>query len=160
MNFRKSLVIALALFSAPIASAAELDWPRNSASEFSRFVTLQRFRIYADHCSVQVPHLKPGFDGLMEEVVRRVQGIAKGVLATDAFNGIKDKPVPVPIIDAFKDSFHDVTHNVERRDAASLCPEMLQSLGEVDDETLRSSLTGVLTAVQNMSRNLERDVAR
>jgi hypothetical protein len=160
MNFRISLFIALATVSTASASATEAVWPKNSAGELSLFVALLRFGIYADHCSVQVPHLKPGFEGLMKALDTRIQEISKGLLASDAFKGMKDKPVPPEIIDALKDSFDDMKHNVERRDAASICPETLQNLGETDDETLKHGLTEILTAVQTMSRNLEREKAR
>jgi hypothetical protein len=161
MNFRNSLFIALAvLLGTSVASAAEPVWPRNSASDFSIFVTLLRFRIYADHCSAEVPRLKPEFEGLMKDLNTHVQDISKGLLASDEFKGMNDTPVPTEIVDAFKDSFHDTKHNFERRDAASICPETLQSLGEMDDESLKSGLTQVLTAVQNMTRNLEQEGTR
>jgi hypothetical protein len=73
---------------------------------------------------------------------------------------MKDKPVPAGIIDALKDSFHDARHNFERRDAASICPAALQSLREMDDESLKSGLRETLTGIQNMIRNLEKDRAR
>jgi hypothetical protein len=69
---------------------------------------------------------------------------------------MKDKLVPVEIIDALKHSFHDVTHNVERLDAASICSKALQNFGEIDNEALKAALTANLTAVQNMSQNLEK----
>lgn len=154
------LVVIAVLLTAPVAPAAEEAWPRNSASDLSIFVTLLGFQIRADHCSTEIPRLKPQFAGLMEDLGSRVRGISKGLLASDVFKGMQDKPVPAPIIDAFKDSFHDAKHNLERRDAASVCPTTLQDLGDVDDEMLESGLTETLKAVQNMMRNLERESAR
>ncbi len=61
---------------------------------------------------------------------------------------MKDKPVPAEIIDALKDSFDDARHNVERLDAASTCPKTLQNFREIDDESLMSGLTQVLTAIR------------
>ncbi len=96
----------------------------------------------------------------MKSLNRRIQGISKGLLASDAFKDMKDKPVPAEIIDAFKDSLDDARHNFERQDAASICPKTLQNLGEMDDESLKSDLKNILTAVQNMIRNLEKEGAR
>ena len=161
MKIRNPAIIVLALvLSASVTSAAEALWPQDSASDFSVFVTLLRFRINADHCSAKVPELKPKFDSLMEDVTTHVQGIAKGLLASDKFMDMKDKPVPVEIIDAFRDSFDDTRHNFERRDAALICPQTLQDLGEMDDESLKSGLTEILTGVQVMIRNLEKKGAR
>lgn len=154
------MFIALAiLLVAPVSSASEVVWPKDSASDLSIFVALLRFRIYADHCSAKVPQLKPKFESLMENLNSHIQGISKGLLASDTFKGMKDKPVPAEIIDAFKDSFDDVKHNFERLDAASICPKTLQDLGEMDDESLKSGLTDILTAVQNMTRKLEKESA-
>ncbi|MEO8313986.1 MAG: hypothetical protein ABI645_04235 [Pseudomonadota bacterium] len=157
MNFKNSVFIAFAMvLTASVASAAEGVWPKSSASDLSIFVTLLRFRIYADHCSANVPQLKPKFDSLVENLNSRIQGIAKGLLASEKFKDMKGKPVPAEIVHSLRDSFDDAKHNFERRDAASICPEALQSFGEMDDESLKSGLTEVLTGVQNMIRNLER----
>lgn len=161
MNLKNSSFIALAIIlTAAAASAAEAVWPENSASDLSVFATLQRFRIYADHCSTNVPQLRPKFDSLMDRLDSHIQGISKGLLASDVFKGMKDKPVPAEIVFSFKDSFDDAKHNVERLDAASICPKTLQDLGETDDESLKSGLTEILTAVQSMIRNLEKESAR
>jgi hypothetical protein len=161
MSLRKSLFMAFAMVvTTSVAPAAEAVWPKNSASDLAEFVTMLRFRIYADHCSAKVPQLEPEFGSLVENLNRRIQGISKGLLASDVFKGMKDKPVPAEIIDAFKDSFDDAKHNFERLDAASICPKTLQSVGEMDDESLKSGLTQVLTAVQNMTRKMERDGVR
>ncbi len=161
MNLKKSVFIALAIaLTTSVAPAAEVVWPKNSASDLSIFVTILRFRIYADHCSTKVPQLKPKFESLMENLNSYIRDISKGLLASDAFKGMKDKPVPAEIIDALKDSFDDVRHNVERLDAASICPKTLQNFGEMDDESLKSGLTEALTAVQNMIQKLEKQSAR
>jgi hypothetical protein len=157
MNIKKSMLIALAaLLTTAVAPAAEALWPKNSASDLSVFVTLLRFQIYADHCSANAPQLKPEFESLMQDLSSRIQGLSKGLLASDEFKGMQDKPVPAELLDAFKDSFHDSKHNFERRDPASICQKTLQNVGEMDDESLKSGLTGVFTAVQNMIRNLEK----
>jgi hypothetical protein len=142
------------------ATAAEEVWPKNSASEVSIFVTILRFQIYADHCSAKVPQLKPKFESLMADLSSRIQGISKGLLASEEFMGMKDKPVPVEIIDALKDSFDDVKHNFERLDAASICPETLQTFSETDNESLISGLTVNLAGVQNMIQRMEKESAR
>jgi hypothetical protein len=160
MNFGKSAFIALALVLTASASAAEAVWPKDSASDLSMFVTLLRFRIYADHCSARVPRLKQEFESRMDLLNSRIQGISQGLLASDEFRAMQDKPVPAQIIDAFEDSFDDMKHNFERRDADSICPETLQNLGEMDDESLKSALTESLTAVQKMIRNLEEEKSR
>ena len=161
MNLKNSVVIALVIvLLTSVTPAAEAVWPKNSASDLSIFVTILRFRIYADHCSAKVPQLQPKFESLMEGLNGHIQGISKGLLASDAFKGMKDKPVPAEIIDALKDSFDDVRHNFERQDAASVCPMTLQNVGEMDDESLKSGLTQVLTAVQNMIQKLEKQSAR
>jgi hypothetical protein len=160
MNLRKPVVIALAIvLNASVASSAEAVWPK-SASDLSIFVTLLKFRIYADHCSSQVPELSPEFAVLTKNLNSRMQGISESLLASDVFRGMKDTPVPLEIIDAFKDIFNDLKHNFERRDAATICPKTLQNLGDVDDESLKFELSGALTAVQNMIRNLESRSAR
>src|SRR6186713_2635299 len=115
-----------------VATAAEEVWPKNSASDVSIFVTILRFRIYADHCSAKVPQLKPKFESLMEDLSSRIQGLSKGLLASDEFKSIKGKPVPVEIFNAIKDSFDDVNHNVDRLDAPSICSMTLQDFGEID----------------------------
>ncbi|MEJ0099830.1 MAG: hypothetical protein WDO12_08855 [Pseudomonadota bacterium] len=155
MNFRNSAFIAIAL-TASVAPAAEAVWPNNSASNLSVFAAVQRFRIYADHCSVEVPQLRPQFESLMERLNSRIQGISQGLLASDAFKGMKEKPVPAAIVAALQDSFDDVKHNFERLDAVSTCPKTLHDLGEMDDESLKSGLTEVLTAVRNMIQMLEK----
>lgn len=155
------VVIAVALLvAASVASAAEPASSKASASGLSMLVTLQRFRIHADHCSAQVPRLKPRFDGLMEDLTRRIQGISKGLLSSDAFKGVKDKPVPAEIGFAFEDSLNDARQNVERQDAESLCENTLRDLGGMDDDSLRADLTQALLAIQNMIRNLEKEPAR
>jgi hypothetical protein len=161
MNLKNSVFTALALvFIASVAPAADAVWPKNSASDLSTFVSMLRFRIYADHCSANVPQLKPKFENLMDNLNSRIQGISKILLASDVFKGMKDKQVPAVIADAIKDSFDDVKHNFERLDAVSICPKTLQNFGEMDDESLKSGLTEVLTAVQNMIQKLEKESAR
>jgi hypothetical protein len=160
MNFRNSAYVALAIvLTFSVASAAAPAWPKNSASDLSIYVTMLRFRIYADHCSAKIPELKPKFDGLLEDLNNRIQGISKGLLASEMFKGMQDRPVPMEIVEAFKDSFNDSRHNLERQDAAFICPETLRNFGEEDDESLKSRLTDILTAVQNMIRNLEKEGA-
>ena len=157
----KSVITALAIaLTTSVATAAEEVWPKNSASDVSIFVTILRFRIYADHCSAKVPQLKPKFESFMEDLNSRVQGISKGLLSSEEFMGMKDKPVPVEIIDALKDSFDDVKHNFERVDAASICPKTLQDFSELDNESLISGLTANLTGVQNMIQRMEKESAR
>ena len=161
MNFKNPIFIVLAIvLSCSGASAAEAVWPKNSASDLSIFVASMRFRIYAEYCSVRVPQLKPQFEILVENLNARIAGISKGLLATDIFDGMNDKPVPAAIINAFEDSLHDSKHNLERREAASVCPKALQNFGEMDDESLRSDLTDIFTAVQTMIQNLEKESAR
>jgi hypothetical protein len=156
-SFRISALIAFSIvLTSAAASAAEAEWPKNSASELSIFVSLQRYRIYADHCSAGTPQLKPQFESLMEKLNNRMQGISNGLLASAVFKGMKDKPVPAEIVFALKDALHDAEHNVERQDAAFICPKALQNLGELDDDSLKSALLETLTAVQNMIRNTER----
>lgn len=157
MNPVNTMFAALAVVAALGVSADEGVWPKHSASELAIHVTLLRFRIHAEHCSAQLPELRAGFAGLVDDLNRRVQAISKGVLASDEFKGMVDKPVPAEIIEAFKDSFHDTQHNFERQEAASVCPKSLRNLGKVDDESLKSELTGTLKAVQNMTRNLEHE---
>jgi hypothetical protein len=153
---RNSVFIVLAIvLTIPVVSAAEAVWPKDSASDLSIFVTLQKFRVYADHCSARLPQLKPEFERVMEDLNSRIRGIAKSLLASGAFMGMQDKPVPPEIIAAFRDSFDDTKHNFERRDAASICPKTLQDLRGMNDESLKSGLTEVLTAVQKMMRNLQ-----
>ena len=161
INLTKAVIIAMAIaLHTSVATAAEEVWPKNSASDVSIFVTILRFRIYADHCSAKVPRLKPKFESLMEDMNSRIQGISNGLLASKEFMGMKDKPVPVEIIDALKDSFDDVKHNFERLDAASICPETLQAFSEMDNESLMSGLTVNLTGVQNMIQRMEKASAR
>jgi hypothetical protein len=154
MNRKSSVFIAALALTASVGSAAEEVWPKNSAGDVSVMATLMRFRIYADHCAVEVPQLKPKFESLMKDLDTRIQGISKGVLATDEFRGMKDKAVPAEIVDALDDSFHDGKESLERRDAASACPMALGNFGVVDDESLKSSLTANLKAVQNMIEKL------
>lgn len=158
-GLRNSACIALAIALTAPAPAADAVWPSDSASDLSAFVTLQRFQIQADHCSAKVPRLKPKFDSLMENLNNRIQGISKGLLASDMFKGMKDKPVPAPIVFALEDSLDDAKHNFERQDADSICPKTLQTLGAMDDDSLKSRLTDTFTAVQNMIRNLATEAA-
>jgi len=161
MNTKNPAFLAFAiLVMAAVASPAETTWPTNSASDLSIFLTLQRFRIYADQCSDKVPGLKPKFDSLMESLSSHTHGISKSLLSSDVFRGMKTKPVPAAISFAFKDSLEDARHNFERQDAESICPVKLQSLVEMDDESLRSDLTQTFLAVQSMIQNLERESAR
>lgn len=161
MNLRNPVAVAFAMvLAAPVAFTAEAVWAERSVSDLSLFVTLQRFRNNADHCSAKVPQLKPEFDSLMEDLNIRIQEISKGLLSSDAFKDMKDKPVPAEIGFAFKDSLDDARHNFERQDAEAICPMTLQRLGQMDDESLKEDLTQTLVAVQNMTRNLEKEGAR
>jgi hypothetical protein len=161
MTVKNPAYVALCVvLTISVASSAETMWPKNSASDLSIFVTLERYRIYADHCSARIPQLKPQFASLMENLNKRIQGISEGLLASDEFIGMKDKPVADAIVFALKDTLHDAEHNVERQDAAFICPKALQNLGEMDDESLKSGLSQTLTAVQNMTRNQEKASAR
>jgi hypothetical protein len=148
------------ILSASVVPAAEAPWPKNSAGDLSVFAAKLRFRIYADRCSAEVPELKPKFQILMENLNSRIQDISKGLLASDAFKDMQDKQVPADIVDSLKDAFDDVKHNFERLDAASICPTTLQNLGNTDDEALKSGLTEILSAVQNMTRKMEKQGVR
>jgi hypothetical protein len=160
MYCKRSVFIALAILACGSgASSAEAVWPASSASDVSTFVTLLRFRVYADHCSAKVPQLKPQFESVMESLSSRVQGISRDLLSSGAFGRMKDQPVPSEIVFALEDSFDDLKHNFERRDADSVCPKTLQSLVDMDDEALKSDLKEVLAAVQNMIRNVENESA-
>jgi hypothetical protein len=160
MNLRNSLYAVLAIASSAVVPAAQHEWPKSSASELSVFATLQRFRIYADHCSAGIPRLKPDFDSLMENLGRRVGDMARDLLATAMFRDLVGKPVPEEVIFSLEDAFHDVGHNIQRQDAASICPKALQNLRDVKDETLKSELAASLAAVRNLIRNLENEGAR
>ena len=161
MNLKIPAFVALAMaVTASVAPSAEAVWSKFSASDLSIFVTLQRFRIYADHCSDKVPQLRSRFDSLMEDLNTHIQGISKGLLSSDVFESMKDKPVPAEISFAFKDSLDDAKHNFERQDADSICPKTLQNLSEMDDESLKSDLTQTFVAVQKMILNIEKESAR
>ncbi len=153
VKYRLASALAVAL-TISVASAAEAEWPENSVSEVSTFATVLRFQIYADRCSAEIPELGPKFDSLMQSLRDRVQRISTSVLASDEFNGMKDKTVPVEVLDALKHSFHDAAHNVERLDAASICPKALRDFGGLEDEALKLTFTANLTAVHNMSQKL------
>lgn len=160
MNRRNPAFLALVIvLTAAVAPAAEAVWPKSSASDLSMFVTMLRYRIYADHCSIEVPRLKSEFDSVIADISSRLQGISKGLLATDVFRGMQGRQVPAQIIEALKDSFHDVSHNVERQDAASICPKALKDIGEANDESLESALTVALTSVKNMIQRLDEQSA-
>lgn len=161
MSLKNHVVIAFAIvLGAPVASTSEAVWSKSSISDLSIFVTLQRFRIYADHCSIKIPQLKPRFDRVMEDLNSHIQGISKGLLSSDAFKAMKDKLVPAEIGFALKDSLDDAKHNFERQDADSICPKTLRNLGEMGDESLKADLMQTLVAVQNMTQNLEKGGAR
>lgn len=147
-----ALAVALTI---SVASAAEAEWPENPAGEVAMFATALRFQIYADHCSAGMPELGAKFDSLMKSLRDRIKGISTSVLASEEYHGMKDKVVPVEVIDALKHSFHDAEHNVERLDVASVCPQSLRDFGALDDEALKLTFTSNLTAVHNMSQKLE-----
>lgn len=157
MNLAKPVAIALAIaVAAQVTSAAEAIRSTHSLGDLSMFVTLERFRIEAEHCSARVPQLKPRFDSLMDGLSRRIQGISTSLLSSDAFKDIKDKRAPAEIEIAFKDSIDDSRHNFERQDAESICPKSLQRLGEMDDDTLKADLWRTLMALKTMTRHLEK----
>ena len=161
MNLKRRILIAFStVLAAPVTLSSEAVWSERSISDLSLFVTLQRHRIYADHCSSKVPLLKPKFDNLMEALNSRIQVISEGLLSSEAFKDVKSKLVPAEIGFALKDSIDDARHNFERQDADSICPKVLQSLGQIGDESLKEELLQTLVAVQNMTRNLERESAR
>lgn len=161
-NLRTCAVSALTLAAVLVSTvpAAEPDWPRDSASDLSVFLSTLRFRIYADHCSAVLPELKVKFDSIVTDLGARMEGISRDLLASDMFKDMKDRPVPPEIVDAFRDSFDDMKHNLQRADAASVCPMTLQSFGEMDNASLKASLTQTLTALQTMSQRLEEQRAR
>jgi hypothetical protein len=152
-----AVAVVVASSSAPAVEAAS---SKESVSGLSIFVTLQRYRIRADHCSTLDPRVKPEFDGLMEGLASRIQGIAKGLLSSDGFKDMNDGPVPAEIAFAFADSLNDARQNVERKDAGSVCQKTLKLLGEMSDETLKEDLAQVLSAVRGMARNMEKESAR
>lgn len=161
MDFRKIVFLVFAMpLTIPVATAAEAVWPENSASEVATFATILRFQIYADRCSGEIPQLEAKFDRLMENLSHRIQSISTSLLASAEFNGMKDDLVPVEIMDALKHSFHDMAHNAERLDAASVCSNTLLNFGDMDDEALKASLTANLTAVRNMSEKIGKERAR
>jgi hypothetical protein len=152
---KRPVLIALAIaMTASSAALAEEAWPSSSASDVSVFVTMLRFRIYAEHCSAKVPGLGPEFESLMENLGLRMGRISERLLASADFKGMKGKPVPARIIDAFRDSFEDMKRNLERQDAASVCPKSLRTFGKMDDVSLEADLATTMSAVQNMSRKL------
>lgn len=160
-NFMKSTFIALTIvLVTSVAISAEAVWPNNSAGDLSIFVTLQRYRIYADHCSASIPQLKPKFESLMEDLSSRIQGVSKVLLASDAFKGMKDKPVPAEIVFALRDILSDTEHNVESKDAAAICQKTMQSLSEMDEKSLGADLSVTLSGVQKMIGNLEKEDVR
>lgn len=155
LRFRNAGCLAIVL-AAPIASTGEAVWSNKNVSDISIYVTLQRFRIYADHCSAKVPQLKAKFDSRMQELSTHLLNISRTLLSSDAFKDMKDSPVPEEISFALKDSLDDARHNFERQDADAICPKTLQTLGQMDDESLKADLTQTLVAVQKMTQNLEK----
>jgi hypothetical protein len=155
-----SALTLIALVTASALSAAEPVWPTDSASDLSIFLSTLRFRIYADHCSTMLPELKPRFASVVASLDGRIEGISRDLLASDMFRDMKNKPVRAEILDAFRDSFDDVKHNLQRADAASVCPMTLRSFDEMDDESLKAGLVQTLTAVQTMGQKLEEQHAR
>jgi hypothetical protein len=155
-SLSRVLALDVAMILAAAVPAAEVAWPRNSASDLSMVVALQSLQVRADHCAGGLPQLKGEFESAMENLHIHMQGISRGLLASDAFRDMEDKPVPAEIIRAFKDIFDDARHNAERQDASSVCPKTLKELREMDDESLRSALTQSLTAVRNMMQKLEK----
>lgn len=161
MTFKQVLAISLvAVSSASAASAAELALPKDSASDLSLFLAVHRWQVYADHCSAKVPRLEPEFDSLMQKVRGRLQEISERLLASDEFRGMREKAVPEQIIFALDHGVHDSEENFKRQDAVSVCPEILQTLGKTDDESLQSGLAEILKSVQTMTENLERQSSR
>jgi hypothetical protein len=161
MNLKSPVFTTLALICSASISFADEAVPRTmSVSDFSTFVSTQKYRIYTDHCSAKVPELKSEFERLLESLADRIQGISRRLIASGEFDDLKGKVVPAEVVDAFRDILHDTQHNFERRDASYICPKTLQSLHEVDDRTLTSALSDILTAVQKMLWNLENDSVR
>lgn len=161
MKLKNSVFTALALAcSSSVLLTAEVVLPTHSATEFPTFVIMQRYRIYAEHCSAEVPALKPEFESLVESLAGRIQEISSRLITSGKFDGLRGKAVPAEVIDAFRDILHDTQHNFERREAAYICPKTLQSLAELDDGTLKSGLGDIFTAVQKMLWNLENGSAR
>lgn len=151
VKFRLSVALAAALAISAV-SAAEPAWPENPASEVATFATVLRFQIYANHCSAGMPELGAKFNSLMRSLKDRILGISTTVLASSEYHDMKDKVVPVEVLEALKHSFHDAEHNVERLDVASICPQALRDFGALDDEALKLTFTSNLTAVHNMSQ--------
>jgi len=161
MNLTRPVAIVLAsVAAASVASSAEAVRTTRSVSDLSIFVTLQRYRIYADRCSTKSPQLKPEFDSLMQDLDDRIRAIANGLLSTTAFKGMNGKSVPDQIGFAFADSLDDAKHNVARQESESFCRKSLKEFAEIDDGSLKADLTQILIAVQKMTRNLETESAR
>jgi hypothetical protein len=156
-NLARRTLIALMVFTAPLAVAAAPAWPRGPASDVSLFMALQRFRIHADRCSSTMPESAPAFATLMGNLDGHLQRISRELLAADEFRDMQQMPVPATIIDGLKDSFEDLKHNIERRDATSTCQDALRELRAMDDDALRAALRQALTAVQAMVRNVGRE---
>lgn len=158
---RNSVLIAATIaLTASVASAAEAEWSKNSVVGFSVFVTLQKYRIYADHCSTRSPQLKPEFDSRVGGLNSRLQGISRDLLSSGAFNGRGEAPIPADIAFAFQDILNDARHNFERQGTDAVCQKTLQVLGDMDDESLKEDLRQTLVAIQNMTRNMEKESVR
>jgi hypothetical protein len=82
-RFSPSFRQYIALVMAMMASVGMAVSPSRSASEVSVFATLHRYRNYA----AEIPTLQPKFASLMEDLDRRIQAIAKGVLAAECPSG-------------------------------------------------------------------------
>jgi hypothetical protein len=159
-NLRRCALTVATVFVTSVLPAAELVWPTDSAGDLSIFLSTLRFRIYSDHCSTLLPELKPGFESVVLGLNSRIEGISKDLLASDMFKDMRNKAVQAEILDAFRDSFDDVRHNLQRADAASVCPMTLRNFGQLDDESLKAGLVQTLTAVQTMERKLEEQHGR
>lgn len=160
MTSRKPVVVALAIaLTMSAANASEVVWPRDSASDLSIYLALQRHRLHADHCSTLLPQLTPKFRSLMQDLDRRVQVIAKVLLASGEYGGMKNRPVPDAIVFALEDTLHDAEHNFERQDAATVCQKKIQTLSELDDDALAMDLSSTLMAVRKMIQNAENEAA-
>lgn len=143
--------IALAFTCAtPVASCAELSWPKDSASNFAVAYLSNLYSIQAEQCSAFVPAGKVQNVGpLLKTLGHRLRSHADELLILDEFKRLANLPVPTSIVDTAIEEADRYARTLQS-DTAAQCPLVILGLGVMTDDKdviLKNMLRNVMAGL-------------
>ncbi len=139
----------------PAPPEEEAAWPMDSTGDISILVVKERYRIYADHCALEMPALKAALAEAMKSLKMRIRSIGMRLLESDAFRDMKQQPVSSTMVGALSAELGNIRDELESRDPAQVCPETLQSYRDVTDALLEDFLKRTLAGVRSTATELK-----